>query len=167
MHNKTLTLLGILILVSTASATEMSFGDVFTECDVDASWMECGAMLLVPNLHIKAFWTLVMGNIFRVFNLTEYLTFDIISVFIDNLWGVLSGIAIYLIILMMEFVKSYVMLGSILVCWNIAFSYLGMSGDRTIAPDALAIWTGVIMVIGSIALLMYDWSSAVSIMGGA
>lgn len=175
-----LILLTVCLLASMASATTLSWGDVFLECKSDASYPECAAYFFLPSIPLKALRVLVWDSITNIkvifedwftqageylsdpefsftwfFGVVLTLALGWVSGLLSYVVGVGSGVLVFLIILGIRFSLFYLTLSSIYLLWLEVFH---VKSDTL--PFNRALVVGFVMVACSIYILVIDWGSA-------
>jgi len=195
----------VLMLTQNVSATQVSWSNIFIECDNDATFWECASLFFVPNLHVGAGKALIWDSLFSIddiyfsefkkagdalfisfLELTEIediFSFDFLGAIKDLinfaltafalkpliiwLFGIISGIVVYLLIIAIEFVKNYLLISTIWLCWNVAIREITNWEFGGIGIKNTAIICGVVMIVGTLFLLSFKWGNMITNVMGA
>jgi len=77
------------------------------------------------------------------------------------LYGIISGIIVYLLIISIEFVKNYLLISTMWLCWTIAIREITNWEFGGIGIQNTAIICGIIMIVGTIFILSFKWGDMI------
>lgn len=185
----------VMLLASSAAATDLRYEDVFPYCD-DQEGIDlfgCSLSIFVPNIHLKALTSLTYGAfvdgsvvfvkefftagyaavkelLLVVLGINNLLTdgdasfavfysaiSGIVAATFRYMWGVISALLVYLIIIALEITKTYLLLGIFFSTIYAIFDTAGILGEKDRLPlEAIGALMLLTLFVGSIIVLSYD-----------